>query len=101
VIGEEPYQIWLPPAEDHRLLVVAHGGSIAVSLAHLLGIPAVPWEAERFSVGWAGISRLRTRRVAAGAVWSLMTFNQRVHLAGLADPDEGPTEADSVAKPGS
>jgi hypothetical protein len=57
-------------------------------LSHLLGIEPVPWEAERFRLGWAGITRLRTHPVGGGGghIWSLVRFNEREHLAGLDDP---------------
>jgi broad specificity phosphatase PhoE len=78
--------LWSVPEGERRLLVVAHGGSIAVSLAHLLGIDPEPFEADRFQLGWTGISRLRTLPTAGAQVWSLQSFNARAHLAGLPDP---------------
>ena len=84
--GEGAYRLWQVPPEPQRLLVVAHGGSISVSLAHLLGIEGVPWEAERFQLGFTGICLTRTRPVAGGSVWSLARFNARGHLSKLPDP---------------
>ncbi len=80
------HRLWRVPDEGRRLLLVAHAGTHGVLISHLLGVPAVPWAPERFSLGWAGIARLRTRRVADGAVWSLASFNTRHHLSGLPDP---------------
>jgi probable phosphoglycerate mutase len=78
--------LWSVPEGERRLLMVAHGGSIAVLLAHLLGIDPEPFEGERFQVGWTGIARVRTLPVAGANVWSLHAFNARAHLAGLPDP---------------
>jgi broad specificity phosphatase PhoE len=84
---EGPHRLWGVPESGRRLLLVSHAGTIAVTLSHLLGIPQVPWAAERFLVGWAGVARLRPMRVARGAVWCLASLNARGHLAGLPDPE--------------
>jgi probable phosphoglycerate mutase len=78
--------LWSVPEGERRLLMVAHGGSIAVLLAHLLGIDPEPFEGERFQLGWTGIARVRTLPVAGANVWSLHAFNARAHLGGLPDP---------------
>ena len=80
------WRLWQVPPEPQRLLVVCHAGVSAVLMSHLLGIEPVPWEWERFHLGWAGIARLVTNRVAGGAVWQLRSYNERMHLAGLPDP---------------
>ncbi len=84
--ADEACRIWQVPAAEQRLLMVAHAGSVAVLLSHLLGIGPVPWAAERFPLGWAGIARIRTLEVASGAIWSLRCFNGREHLRRLDDP---------------
>lgn len=81
------YAMWHVPEAPQRFLMVAHAGSIGVLLSHLLGIEPVPWEWERFRLGWAGIVRIRTVRIAGAAIWSLLGFNLRDHLAGLPDPE--------------
>jgi probable phosphoglycerate mutase len=78
-----PHRLWRVPPEERRILIVAHEGSIAVMLSHLLGIEPVPWAWMRFSSGFAGISRVLTKRVAGGHVWVLAEFNDRNHLAAL------------------
>ncbi len=80
------HRLWQIPQESQRILLVAHAGTHAVLVSHLLGIEPVPWEAERFVLGWAGVAILRPVRIAEGAVWSLPSFNDRRHLAGLEDP---------------
>ncbi|MEW6278984.1 MAG: histidine phosphatase family protein [Candidatus Eremiobacterota bacterium] len=87
VHGQGAFRLWQVPPEPRRILTVAHCGTIAVLLSFLLGIEPVPWEWERFRVGWAGLARVRTVDLAGGAVWSLTSFNPRSHLAGLPDPE--------------
>jgi broad specificity phosphatase PhoE len=75
------HRIWRVPEWDKKLLVVAHEGTNAVVIAHLLGIEPTPWEWIRFSSRWACFARLRTAPVASGAVWVLESFNGDAHLA--------------------
>lgn len=77
------HRIWRIPREERRVLLVAHEGTNALVVSHLLGIDPVPWEWVRFSSSWGGISRLRTVPVASGAVWVLARFNDVAHLDGL------------------
>lgn len=77
------HRLWQVPESSERILIVAHEGTTAIILSHLLGIEPVPWAWVRFSSAWAGISRLHTLRVAGGAVWSLESFNGTNHLAPL------------------
>jgi len=76
-------RLWQVPPGSHRWLVLAHEGTNAVLLSHLLGIDPVPWAWIRFSSCHAGISRLRTVPVASGAVWVLESFNHLTHLGEL------------------
>ncbi len=77
------HRLWQIPEEDLRLLVVAHEGTNALILSHLLGIEEVPWAFIRFSSDWAGITRLRTIPVASGYIWRLVAFNRIAHLEGI------------------
>lgn len=77
------HRLWRIPEAERRVLLVAHEGTNALVISHLLGIDPVPWEWVRFSSAWAGISRLRTVPVASGAVWVLSRFNDVAHLDGL------------------
>jgi probable phosphoglycerate mutase len=74
------HRIWRLPEWDRKLLIVAHEGTNALIISHLLGIEPRPWEWMRFSSVWAGIARLRTAPVASGAVWVLQSFNDASHL---------------------
>ncbi|HEX2486649.1 MAG TPA: histidine phosphatase family protein [Myxococcota bacterium] len=77
------HRIWRLPDAERRILLVAHEGTNALIVSHLLGIDPVPWEWVRFSSSWTGISRLRTVPVASGAVWVLARFNDEAHLDGV------------------
>ena len=77
------HRIWQLPESTDRLLIVAHEGTNAILISHLLGIEPVPWEWVRFSSMWCGISHLRAVPVASGAVWVLDGFNRADHLVGL------------------
>ncbi len=83
VHSDSGHRIWRIPEPGQRLLFVAHEGTNAVILSHLLGIEPVPWARMRFSSLWAGITRVRAVSVAGGAVWALESFNRTDHLAGL------------------
>jgi broad specificity phosphatase PhoE len=83
------HRLWRLPQEERRILIVAHEGTNALIVSHLLGIEPTPWEWMRFSSSWAGISRLRTAPVAGGAVWVLRRFNETTHLEALADGRAG------------
>lgn len=86
VHAQEAFRLWKMPDQDSRLLIVAHGGTIAVALSFLLGVEPVPWEWERFRTGWCGVSFVRSVQISDGALWALTGFNSRIHLAGLPDP---------------
>ena len=77
------HRLWKIPEEPDRILIVAHEGTNAVLLSHLLGIEPTAWEWVRFSSGWAGISRLRTTPIAGAAVWRLECFNEWGHLRDI------------------
>ena len=79
--GRQP--LWRAPSEGPRLLIVAHEGTNAVLLAHLLGIDPVPWEWLRFSSSWAGITKLKSWHFPEGAIFTLDYFNRTHHLAEL------------------
>jgi len=83
VHSDSGHRIWQIPEPAQKLLFVAHEGTSAVILSHLLGIEPVPWAWMRFSAVWAGITRILSVPVAGGSVWALECFNRIDHLAGL------------------
>lgn len=77
------HRVWRLPEGRERILVVAHEGTNAVLLSHLLGIEPVPFAWVRFSHAWAGISVVHTLEVAGGSVFGVESFNRTNHLAPL------------------
>lgn len=72
--------VWHLDQPDQRLVLVGHGGSNAVALTYLLDLQPVPWEWERFVSQHASITRVRTRRIAGGHIFSLCSFSSVTHL---------------------
>jgi probable phosphoglycerate mutase len=65
---------------DRRLLLVAHAGTNSVLICHLLGLPATPWEWERFVLGHASISRLVSYQMGDGHTFGLVKLSDVEHL---------------------
>jgi probable phosphoglycerate mutase len=63
-----------------RLVVVAHGGTNSMIVAHLIGVPAEPWEWERFTMGHASCAVLVTAQLAGAHLWSLRALGDATHL---------------------
>ena len=74
------YPIWRIPKPGARLALVAHGGTNAVIIGHLLGLTPVPWEWERFALGHASISRLEAVSAGDGYAFSLSRLADVEHL---------------------
>lgn len=72
--------LWRVPFDGPRIVLVAHSGTNAVALGHLLGIDPVPWEWERFIAFHASISVLRPMHIAQAATLSLFRFSDTSHL---------------------
>jgi probable phosphoglycerate mutase len=71
------FTIWELPEKKPRIALVAHGGTNAVALTHLLDIQPVPWEWLRFESELASFSVLQARPIGPdGFVWSLRRFNE-------------------------
>lgn len=78
---EHDFTIWHGEGTPN-LVLVAHGGTNAVALAHLLDLAPVPWEWLRFESELAAFSVLEARPLGPeGRVWSLQNFNEVDHLA--------------------
>lgn len=76
----ERKHLWTDEEPGQRIAIVAHGGTNAVIIGHLLGVDPTPWEWERFILYHASFARMRSIPLAGEAVWSLRTFNDREHL---------------------
>ena len=85
----DEFGVWRIPEPRPRIAIVAHGGTNAVALTHLLDVRPVPWEWLRFESELAAFSVLQARAIGPdGSVWSLQNFNELDHLraAGLREP---------------
>lgn len=83
------HRFWKIKTPDQRLLIVAHEGTNAVLVSHLLSIPPVPWAHLRFASSWCGISRLRALEVAGRFLFTLDHFDEVDHMSDLVDPVRG------------
>jgi broad specificity phosphatase PhoE len=72
--------LWHLDDPGPRVLIVAHSGTNAVALGHLLGIEPVPWEWERFVAFHASVSIVRPMRIASAHSFSLFRFSDIGHL---------------------
>ena len=72
--------LWDVDDPDQRVVIVAHAGTNAVILGHLLGLEPVPWEWDRFQQPHTGVSRLTTFRVSTGWAFSLRQLGDVTHL---------------------
>jgi 2,3-bisphosphoglycerate-dependent phosphoglycerate mutase len=83
---EDEFTVWSVPPQQHRIAIVAHGGTNAVAITHLLDVAGVPWEWSRFEMELAAYAVVQSRAIgSSGFVWSLNNFNEIDHLraAGL------------------
>lgn len=68
-------------AASKRILWVAHGGTNAVSIGHLLGAEPTPWEWSRFDSAHTAVAVLRTVRISTAHAFGLHAFGDISHLA--------------------
>lgn len=64
----------------HKIALVAHAGTISVTICHLLGLQPTPWEWERFTIGHATISRVRVFELGDGITFGLSRLSSDEHL---------------------
>lgn len=78
------FTLWEVPEQRTAIAIVAHGGTNAVLLTHLLDVRPVPWEWMRFESELASHSVVHTRPLSEhGHVWSLQNFNETEALRVL------------------
>jgi probable phosphoglycerate mutase len=79
-MSTEHRHLWTIDDPDKRVIIVAHAGTNAVVLGHLLGLDPVPWEWERFRQPHTGVSRLTMSRISTGWAFSLRQLGNVAHL---------------------
>jgi broad specificity phosphatase PhoE len=72
--------LWEITDDARRVVLVAHGGTNAVVIGHLLGAEPTPWEWDRFESPHTGVARLSTLAIAHGRAFSLRVFGDVSHL---------------------
>src|SRR5436190_607118 len=80
LVSEAP-PLWKLEQPARRIVVVAHAGTNATAVGHLLGIPPVPWEWERFVSFHASLSVLRPLEINGDHAFSLFRFSDVDHLS--------------------
>ena len=63
-----------------KIALICHAGTGSVSLCHMLGFPATPWEWERLVIGHATINRISTLSLADGVTFGLSQLSGNHHL---------------------
>lgn len=76
---EDGVRLWHGLA-DHHITIVSHGGTTDVVIAHLLGLPHVPWPWKRFGLLHTGIARLTSHGLAGATSFGLGSFQVVDHL---------------------
>jgi 2,3-bisphosphoglycerate-dependent phosphoglycerate mutase len=66
--------------ENKKIALICHAGTGSVSLCHMLGFPATPWEWERLVIGHATINRISTFGLADGVTFGLTQLSGNHHL---------------------
>lgn len=79
-MSDQHRHLWTVDEPDRRGIIVAHAGTNAVVLGHLLGLDPVPWEWERFRQPHTGVSRLTMSRISTGWAFSLRQLGNVAHL---------------------
>lgn len=66
--------------DNKKIALICHAGTGSVSLCHMLGFPATPWEWERLVIGHATINRISTLQLADGVTFGLSQLSGNHHL---------------------
>jgi broad specificity phosphatase PhoE len=78
--NQEDPRLWDVMDELGRIVIVAHGGTNSVCLAHLMGAPPSPWEWEKYVLFHGSFARVKFIPLAGAYVPSLRTFNDQDHI---------------------
>lgn len=71
--------LWTEP-DDVSILFVAHGGTNAVTIGHLLGAAPTPWEWDRFDSAHTSIAAIRAKPVSHAVAFGMTRFGDTAHL---------------------
>jgi probable phosphoglycerate mutase len=77
--GELP--VWHVADPGRRIALVAHAGTNAIVICHVLGLEPTPWEWDRMVLRHASISRLEAIPAGDGFIFSLTALSDVEHLA--------------------
>ena len=72
--------VWSIAEPGRRIVLVAHAGTNSITMGHLLGLAATPWEWDRFVMGHASISRIEALPVHDGFTFSLTALSNLEHI---------------------
>ena len=72
--------VWTEPERDLKIALVAHAGTNAVVICHLLGLEPTPWEWERFVINHASITRIVSMKLGDGITFALSRLSDVEHL---------------------
>lgn len=79
-LGHDHPRLWEIDDPNRRMLYVAHGGTDAVMIGLLLGIPPVPWEWERFVSYHASVTMVESVELAGAHAFTLRRLSDLSHL---------------------
>lgn len=72
--------VWQIAEPGARIALVAHAGTNSVTIGHLLGLEATPWEWDRFVLGHSSVSRVEAMELEDGYTFSLTKLSDLEHL---------------------
>ena len=80
VRSEVDLPIWQIEEPGARILLIAHAGTNSVTIGHLLGLQATPWEWDRFVLGHTSVSRIEAMPLHDGYTFCLSKLSDVEHL---------------------
>lgn len=80
VRSETTLPVWQIAEPGARIALVAHAGTNSVTIGHLLGLEATPWEWDRFVLGHTSISRIEAMELDDGFTFTLSKLSDLEHI---------------------
>lgn len=77
---DDQLPLWRASQPGYRVALVAHAGTNSVTICHLLGLPATPWEWERFVLHHASCTRVEAVEVGGFQTFALTRLSDVEHL---------------------